>query len=61
MTILTLPTLIFLLRALQGVEKVSDALHWICRILLPTYCLGSSIYLDKSADLIALIRLANIG
>jgi len=56
MTILTLPTLIFLLRALQGVEKVSDALHWICRILLPTYCLGSSIYLDKSADLIALIR-----
>ena len=45
-TILTLPTLIFVLRTVQNLEHLSDALHWIFRALLPTYCLGSSIYLD---------------
>lgn len=56
MTILTLPTLIFVLRTVEGFEKISDALHWIFRAFLPTYCLGSSIYLDQSADLIADVR-----
>jgi len=39
MTTLTLPTLMFVFRTMEGVETISDVLHWIFRLFLPTYCL----------------------
>ena len=59
MSILTLPTIFFTLRAFPPFYSLGDAIMWILRLLLPTYCLGNSIYLDKSINLISDARSLN--
>jgi hypothetical protein len=56
MSILTLSTVGFVLRSVEGFEEGSDMLHWCFRMVNPSYCLGSSIYLNTSADLLASAR-----
>lgn len=56
MTILTVSTVGFSLRAVDGIFDETDLLHWALRFVSPSYCLGSSIYLDVSADLITSSR-----
>jgi len=56
MSILTLSTVGFMLRSVEGFEEGSDMLHWCFRMVNPSYCLGSSIYLNTSADLLASAR-----
>jgi len=56
MSILTLSTVGFVLRSVEGLEEASDLLHWLFRMVNPSYCLGSSIYLNTSADLLASAR-----
>lgn len=58
MSILTLSTAGFVLRSVEGFEEGSDLLHWFFRMVNPSYCLGSSIYLNTSADLLASARAA---
>jgi hypothetical protein len=56
MTILTVSTLGFVIRSLEGTEQMADVLHWVLRGLSPSYCLGSAVYLDASADLLTTSR-----
>ena len=58
--ILALSTTVFIIRIVPDLELLGDRMHWAFRVV-PSYSLGSALYIDASVDFLSSVRNSTTG